>query len=52
MTNILQSYNDKNMTYTCMINPTYTIQQSIPIKKKRKKKENISLNRENPSIKE
>jgi hypothetical protein len=45
-------YNDKNMTYTCMINPTYTIQQSIPIKKKRKKKENISLNRENPSIKE
>ena len=40
------------MTYTYMINPTYTIQQSIPIKKKEEKKENISLNRENPSIKE
>ena len=41
------------MTYTCMINPTYTIQQSIPTKKrKEQEKENISLNRENPGIKE
>ena len=48
-----KGYNDTNMTYIYMINPTYTILQSIPInKKKKRKKENISLNRENPSIKE
>ena len=29
---------DTNMTYTYMINPTYTIQQSVPIKNKKKRK--------------
>jgi len=43
-----KGYNDTNMTYTYMINPTYTIQQSVPIKKKKKKKkgEYISQQRE------